>query len=101
MTKTRLNDLFNAVKSTAANKEDIRRIDLNEILMRMLASSLRRNGSRRALKDFEKCLLYAFPRDITRDRGILCLAGNLVNLIDVDDAALCFLHVVICCLDEL
>ena len=42
---SRLDDLLESFECTAADKEDIRRINLNKLLMRMLSSALRRNGS--------------------------------------------------------
>ena len=47
--KTRLDDLLDAVECAAAQEQDIRRVDLNEFLVRMLAPTLRRYGSHRAL----------------------------------------------------
>ena len=43
--KTAFNDLFKTFKCAAADEEDVVRVDLNELLMRMLAPALRRNGS--------------------------------------------------------
>ena len=61
LSKTRLDDLLKAIKRTAADKEDVRRIDLQEFLLRMLAPALRRHGGRRPLKDLEQSLLNALP----------------------------------------
>ena len=44
---------------------------------------------------FSKRLLHAFAGDIARDGDVLGLAGDLVDLVDVNDAALGALHVVI------
>ena len=49
---SRLDDLLESFECTAADKEDIRRINLNKLLMRMLSSALRRNGSYSSLQDF-------------------------------------------------
>ena len=43
----------------------------------------------------------SLPRHITGDRLILALPGDLVDLIDVDDAGLGSLHVVVCGLNQL
>ena len=67
----------------------------------MLAPALRRYGCGRPLKDLEECLLDAFARDIARDGGVLRLARNLIDLINVDDAALCFFNIIVCRLDQL
>ena len=61
LSKARLDDLLKAIKRTAADKEDVRRIDLQEFLLRMLAPALRRHGCRCPLKDFEQPLLNALP----------------------------------------
>ena len=63
--------------------------------MRVLAAALRRDVRDRALDDFQQCLLHALAGDVTRDGGVLALAGDLVDLVDIDDAALGELHVVI------
>ena len=56
--------------------------------MRMLAAALRRNVRDRALKHLEQRLLNALARNVAGDGGIFALAGNLVDLIDIDDAVL-------------
>ncbi len=50
---------------------------------------------------FEQRLLDALTGDVTRDRGVLRLAGDLVDLVDVDDAGLGLLDVVVGGLDQL
>ena len=54
----------------------------------MLAPTLRRDAGDRAFQNFEQGLLHAFARDVPRDARILGLAGDLVDFVDVDDAAL-------------
>ena len=66
----------------------------------MLASALRRNAGDSALDNLEQCLLYTLTGYIARDGRILALAGNLVDLVDVDDAALRRLNVVIGILNQ-
>ena len=48
---SRLDDLLESFECTAADKEDIRRINLNKLLMRMLSSALRRNACDSSLQD--------------------------------------------------
>ena len=67
----------------------------------MLAPALRRNGCRCPLKNLEKRLLNPLARYITRDRRVLRLARNLIDLVDVDDSALRLLDVIVRCLYEL
>ncbi len=76
-------------------------VDLDELLVRMLAAALRRNRRDRALEDLEQGLLHALARHVARDRRVLGLAGDLVDLVDVDDAGLGALDVVVGGLDEL
>ena len=60
-----------------------------------------RNRRRRALEDLEQRLLHTFTGDVTRDRRVLGLAGDLVDLVDVDDPGLGLLDVVVGRLDQL
>ena len=66
----------------------------------MLAAALRRNIGDRAFKNFQQCLLHAFAGHIARDRAVFASAGDFINLININYAALCFLNVVIRCLDQ-
>ena len=58
--KTGLNDFLDPVECAAADEKDIRRIDLQKLLLWVLAPALRRYGRRCPLKDLEQPLLYAF-----------------------------------------
>src|SRR5205823_5479706 len=80
-------------EGAAADEEDVRRVDLEEFLMRMLASALRRDVGDRALQDLQQRLLDAFTRHVARDRGVLVLAADLVDFVDIDDPLLAFLDV--------
>ena len=71
----------------------LRRVDLEELLVRVLAAALRRHVGDRAFEDLQQRLLDAFARDVARDRGVLVLAADLVDLVDVDDALLALLDV--------
>ena len=82
------NRLFNALKRAAADKEDIGRINLHIFLLRMLASALRRDIGDRAFEYLEQSLLDTLPGHVAGDAGAFGLAGDLVNLVNVDDAAL-------------
>jgi hypothetical protein len=55
----------------------------------------------RALDQLEQGLLDALARHVARDRGIVRLARNLVDLVDVDDPALSLFHVVVALLQQL
>ena len=61
----------------------------------MLAAALGRHVGDRPLDDLEEGLLHALARDVAGDGGVLALAGDLVDLVDVDDALLGPLDVVV------
>ena len=61
----------------------------------MLASALRGDVARRAFEDFQERLLYAFAAHVARDAHVLGLASDLINLVNVNDADLGALHVVV------
>ncbi len=97
----RLDDPLQTVERAAADEQHVGGVDLNELLVRMLASALRRNVGGRAFENLEQRLLHAFARDVAGDRRVLALARDLVDLVDVDDALLGALDVVVGGLDEL
>ncbi len=67
----------------------------------MLAPALRRHRRLRALEDLQQRLLHALAGDVARDRRVVRLARDLVDLVDVDDPRLGLLHVVVGGLDQL
>src|SRR5690606_27720130 len=83
------------------DEQHVRGVDLDELLVRMLAPALRRHAGLGALQDLQQRLLHTLAGDIAGDRRILALAGDLVDLVDVDDAGLGALDVVVGGLDEL
>ena len=97
----RRDDLLQAAEGAAADEQDVGGVDLQELLLRMLAAALRRHRSNRAFHDLEQRLLHALARHVAGDRGVVGLARNLVDLVDVDDAALRALDVVVGGLQQL
>jgi hypothetical protein len=81
-------DLVEPGKGAAADEQDVGGVDLQEFLLRMLAPALRRHGGHRAFHDLQQRLLHALARHIAGDRRVVGLAGDLVDLVDIDDAAL-------------
>src|SRR5580658_5565755 len=88
-------DLFEASKGAAAHEQDVGGVYLHELLLRMLAAALRRYRGDGAFHDLEERLLHAFARHVAGDRGIVGLAADLVDFVDIDDAALGPLHIVV------
>ena len=93
--ETRTDDALNAVKGTSADEEDLLRIDLDKLLLGMLATAIRGDVDDTPLEQFEKALLDPLATHITGDGGVVALARYLVNLIDEDDATLCGGYVVV------
>ena len=85
--------LVEADEGAAADEQDVGRVDLEELLVRVLAAALRRHVGDRAFEDLQQRLLDAFARHVARDRRVLVLAADLVDLVDVDDALLALLDV--------
>ena len=90
-----LDDLLEADERAAADEQDVGRVDLQELLLRVLAAALGRHVGDGALDDLQQRLLHALAGDVAGDGGVLALAGDLVDLVDVDDAALGALDVVV------
>ena len=72
--RTVFDDFFQARERTAADKENVGGIDLQEILVRMLATALRRHRCHGALNQLEQGLLHSLARDITGNRWVIRLA---------------------------
>src|ERR1019366_4074682 len=89
----RLDDLLEPVEGPAADEQDVLRVDLDVLLLRMLAPALRRDARDRAFQDLEERLLHALTAHIARDARVLRLPRDLVDLVDVHDAALALGHV--------
>src|SRR5262249_7036329 len=90
-----LDDLVEPDERTATDEQDVRRVDLDELLVRMLPAALGWHVRHRALEDLQQRLLHALARHVPGDRGVLGLPGDLVDLVYVDDPALRTLHVVV------
>ncbi len=96
-----LRDHFlDALEGAAAHKKHVGGIEGDVLLLRVLAAGQRRHVRHAALKDLQQRLLHTLAGDIARDRGVVGLASDLVDLVDVDDARLGALHVAVGGLDE-
>ena len=67
----------------------------------MLSAALRRDAGHGAFNELEQCLLHALAGDIACDARVVALARDLVDLVDVDNAALRPLDVVVAVLQQL
>src|SRR3954447_20501372 len=94
-------DLVEAGERAAADEEDVGGVDREELLVRVLASALRRHRSDRPLEDLQQGLLHALARHVARDRRVVRLARDLVDFVDVDDPGLGLLDVEVRRLDQL
>ena len=73
---------------------------MNELLLRMLASTLWRNIHDTSFQKFQQCLLYSLSGNITSNRRIISLAGYLVYLIDEYNTPLRLRKVIISLLEK-
>src|SRR6266478_707901 len=94
-------DFFQAGKRTAADEQNIRGVDLQELLLRMLAAALRRNRGNRAFHDLQQRLLHTLARHIPGDRRVVGFTADLVDFVDVDDSALRALDIIVGRLQQL
>ncbi len=85
---TLFDDFVKPFKSTAADKEDVFGVDLNKFLIRVFAPALRGNVGDRTFQNFQQCLLHTLARNVPCDGAVFALAGNLVDLIDINNTAL-------------
>ncbi len=79
----------------------LRGVDLQEFLLRMLAAALRRHRGDGAFDQLQQRLLHALAGHVAGDRRVFGLARDLVDLVDVDDARLRLLDVVVALLQQL
>src|SRR3954462_1342756 len=94
-------DLVEVGEGPAADEQDVRRVDREELLVGVLGPALRRHAGGRPLEDLQERLLNALAGHVARDRRVVRLARDLVDLVDVDDPGLGLLDVVVGRLDQL
>ena len=91
---------LDAVEGATTDKEDILGVDMNKLLLWVLATALWRHINHRTLEQLQQTLLNAFARHIAGDRRVVGFASNLIDFIDKDDTFLGFLDVVLRLLQE-
>src|SRR6185436_9736009 len=95
-----LDHFLESDKGATADEKNIRRVDREELLVRMLATTLRRHVRNRPFENLQERLLHAFTRHVACDRRVLILTTNLIDLVDVDDPLLRTFDVTIRSLQE-
>src|SRR5882762_6279833 len=95
-----LNHFFQTNKRAAADEKNVRRIDREEFLMRVLSSALRWHIGNRSFENLQQCLLHALARNVTSDRRVLVFATDLVDFVNIDNALLRAFDVAICRLQQ-
>ena len=85
--------LFDSGKGAAANEEDVLRVDGDELLLGVLSATLWWNAHLSPFEQFKQRLLNAFTAHVTGNRWVVALPGNLVYLVDENDAPFGCLHV--------
>ena len=83
-----LDHVVEADERPADDEEDVGRIELDVLLLGMLTAPLRRHVAHGAFQNLQERLLHAFAGDIARDAHVVARLGDLVDFVDVDDAAL-------------
>ena len=87
--------LVHAVEGATADEQDVGGVDLHEVLVGVLAPALRRDRGHGALDELQQRLLHALARDVPGDGRVVGLARDLVDLVDVDDARLGLVDLVV------
>ena len=67
----------------------------------MLAAALGRHRSHGTFNQLQQCLLDAFAGHVAGNGRVVRLSGNLVDFVDVHDADLGLVHIVIALLQQL
>src|SRR5262249_12853230 len=85
---TASDDVIESDAGAAADDQDVAGVDLDVLLLGVLAAALWRDVADGPLEHFQQGLLDALAADIAGDADVLAGLGDLVHLVDVDDAAL-------------
>ena len=69
-------DLLQPVERAAADEQDVGGVDLDEVLVRVLAPALRRHRGDGAFDQLEQRLLHALARHVARDRRVVATCAR-------------------------
>ena len=95
LTETLLDLVIQTNESSTTDEENVRGVDLDVFLIRMLAAALGRNIASGALKNLQQRLLHPFSGNVASDGNVFGGAADFIDLVDIDDATLGLLHIVI------
>src|SRR5688572_30544984 len=101
ITESSSNHFLESHESAAADEKNVAGVDWEKLLVRMLAAALWRNVCNGSFKDLQQRLLHTLAGDVARDRRVLILATNLVDLVNINDALLCAFDVAVRGLQQL
>src|SRR5205814_10215134 len=90
-----LDEIFDPVEGASADEEDVGGVDLDVLLLVVLLAAARSDVGAGALDDLEERLLHALAADIAGGARRIALARDLVELVDVDDATVVLVRVVV------
>ena len=74
---------------------------MNELLLRMLSTTLWRNTCLAPFYDLKQRLLNTLTRNVTRNREVFCFTRNLVDFIDINNANFSTRNIEICSSNKL
>ena len=94
-------DVFEADERSAADEQDLAGVHLDVLLLGMLAAALRGDVGDGAFEHFQQGLLNAFAGDVAGDGDVVAGFADLVDFVDVDDAALGGFEIVVGVLQQL
>ena len=96
-----LSNLFlNAIECSTADEENIVRVYVNVVLVRMFATTFGGNIDNASFEEFKHTLLHSFSAHIARDGWVVALTRNLIDFVNENDTALSFFHIEICHLEQ-
>jgi hypothetical protein len=79
--------IFSRPQGASTHEQDVGGVDLQELLLRMFTTARRHRGDS-SFNYLEQRLQHALAGHIAGNRWIFCLAADLVDFVNVDDATL-------------
>ena len=91
---------LDALECTSADEKDVLSVHVQELLLRMLSTSLWRHIDHTAFKQLQHRLLNSLSGHVPCNGRIVALARDLVDLIDEHDTSLCLGNIVVSLLEK-